>query len=235
MDLGREAERRAAAAVSLLRSSGDLMSGSGRVRAGPRIYRESRETCERRGWTRYPPGAALLDLSRSHYAARLRSALIAGEFESKVRSACAAVVSYTAGMKRVHRAPVQSRGCIMNAMTETAVSTENRYGSDAERWDAVRSRDRAADGLFFFSVRTTGVYCRSSSLLGSRDRDFVPFHSYLSPRLGSAGFRPCLRSPVPMSYHFAQRQAAGDRGSVPLHRPSAGRSSAWITSPTARA
>ena len=92
------AERRAAAAVSLLRWSGDLMSGSGRVRAGRRIYAQvARDLRTGGAGRRYPPGAALLDLSRSHYPARLRSALIAGEFESKTRSACAAVVSYTGG------------------------------------------------------------------------------------------------------------------------------------------
>jgi AraC family transcriptional regulator of adaptative response/methylated-DNA-[protein]-cysteine methyltransferase len=33
---------------------------------------------------------------------------------------------------------------------------------DDARWEAVRRRDRAADGIFFYSVRTTGVYCRPS-------------------------------------------------------------------------
>ena len=34
-------------------------------------------------------------------------------------------------------------------------------GDDA-RWNAVQRRDRAADGTFVYSVRTTGVYCRPS-------------------------------------------------------------------------
>jgi AraC family transcriptional regulator of adaptative response/methylated-DNA-[protein]-cysteine methyltransferase len=33
---------------------------------------------------------------------------------------------------------------------------------DDERWEAVRRRDPAFDGRFFFAVRTTGVYCRPS-------------------------------------------------------------------------
>ena len=36
------------------------------------------------------------------------------------------------------------------------------YSSDAERWDAVQRRDKDADGVFYYSVRTTGVYCRPS-------------------------------------------------------------------------
>lgn len=30
------------------------------------------------------------------------------------------------------------------------------------RWAAIVARDRAADGTFYYSVRTTGVYCRPS-------------------------------------------------------------------------
>jgi methylphosphotriester-DNA--protein-cysteine methyltransferase len=36
------------------------------------------------------------------------------------------------------------------------------YASDDARWAAVQSRDPAADGVFYYSVRTTGVYCRPS-------------------------------------------------------------------------
>ena len=32
--------------------------------------------------------------------------------------------------------------------------------TDARRWRAVTERDPAADGQFFYSVSTTGVYCR---------------------------------------------------------------------------
>ena len=31
--------------------------------------------------------------------------------------------------------------------------------SDEDRWAAVVRRDRRSDGVFYFSVRTTGVYC----------------------------------------------------------------------------
>jgi AraC family transcriptional regulator of adaptative response/methylated-DNA-[protein]-cysteine methyltransferase len=30
---------------------------------------------------------------------------------------------------------------------------------DEDRWRAVVRRDRRSDGVFYFSVRTTGVYC----------------------------------------------------------------------------
>ncbi|MEM1415464.1 MAG: Ada metal-binding domain-containing protein, partial [Myxococcota bacterium] len=34
--------------------------------------------------------------------------------------------------------------------------------SPAARWDAVRTRDDAADGRFVYAVRTTGVFCHPS-------------------------------------------------------------------------
>ena len=34
--------------------------------------------------------------------------------------------------------------------------------ADDIRWQAVIAKDKDADGQFFFSVRTTGVYCRPS-------------------------------------------------------------------------
>ncbi len=43
---------------------------------------------------------------------------------------------------------------------ERGILTEN------ERREAVRARDKTADGLFVYAVRTTGVYCRPSC--GSR-------------------------------------------------------------------
>ena len=36
------------------------------------------------------------------------------------------------------------------------------YASEEARWTAVSRRDRGADGVFCYSVRTTGVYCRPS-------------------------------------------------------------------------
>jgi AraC family transcriptional regulator of adaptative response/methylated-DNA-[protein]-cysteine methyltransferase len=80
------------------------------------------------------------------------------------------------------------------------------FTSDAARWEAVKRRDRAADGVFYYSVRTTGVYCRPSC--GSRQarRENVAFHA--SPAAAEkAGFRPCRRC-RPTQAPLAERQAA---------------------------
>jgi AraC family transcriptional regulator of adaptative response/methylated-DNA-[protein]-cysteine methyltransferase len=64
--------------------------------------------------------------------------------------------------------------------------------SDDRRWDAVRRRDAAADGKFFYSVRTTGVYCRPSCASRPARRENVAFHE-TREAAERAGFRPCKR------------------------------------------
>lgn len=66
------------------------------------------------------------------------------------------------------------------------------YSSDEERWQAVVGRDARADGVFYYSVRTTGVYCRPSCAARLARRENVRF--YVSPAEAErAGFRACKR------------------------------------------
>jgi AraC family transcriptional regulator of adaptative response/methylated-DNA-[protein]-cysteine methyltransferase len=67
-----------------------------------------------------------------------------------------------------------------------------RLANDDDRWAAVRRRDRRADGLFYYSVRTTGVYCRPSCAARPARRENVRFHSTRT-EAERAGFRPCKR------------------------------------------
>jgi AraC family transcriptional regulator of adaptative response/methylated-DNA-[protein]-cysteine methyltransferase len=64
--------------------------------------------------------------------------------------------------------------------------------SDDDRWAAVVRRDPAADGTFFYSVRTTGVYCRPSCASRRARRENVAFHT-TRDAAERAGFRPCKR------------------------------------------
>ena len=60
------------------------------------------------------------------------------------------------------------------------------------RWTAVVARDERADGKFFYSVKTTGVYCRPSCPSRTANPENVVFH--LTPAdAEKAGFRPCRR------------------------------------------
>jgi AraC family transcriptional regulator of adaptative response/methylated-DNA-[protein]-cysteine methyltransferase len=74
---------------------------------------------------------------------------------------------------------------------------EQRSGSvqatiDDPRWQYIVRRDASADGRFFYSVKTTGVYCRPSC--GSRQPrpENVTFHATAADA-ARAGFRPCKR------------------------------------------
>jgi AraC family transcriptional regulator, regulatory protein of adaptative response / methylated-DNA-[protein]-cysteine methyltransferase len=60
------------------------------------------------------------------------------------------------------------------------------------RWAAIMNRSTAADGTFFYSVRTTGVYCRPSCAARAARPENVQFHSTREDA-ERAGFRPCRR------------------------------------------
>jgi AraC family transcriptional regulator, regulatory protein of adaptative response / methylated-DNA-[protein]-cysteine methyltransferase len=60
------------------------------------------------------------------------------------------------------------------------------------RWAAVVARDAKADGVFFYAVRTTGVYCRPScGARTPRPENVAFFHSASDAE--RAGFRACKR------------------------------------------
>ncbi len=63
---------------------------------------------------------------------------------------------------------------------------------DEARWAAVVARDAAFDGSFFYSVATTGVYCRPSCGARRPNRANVRFHDTAADA-EHAGFRPCKR------------------------------------------
>ena len=80
------------------------------------------------------------------------------------------------------------------------------FVSDDARWEALRRRDPAADGAFYYSVRTTGVYCRPSCAARLARRENVGFHLTCADA-ERAGFRPCKRC-RPNEAGLAERHAA---------------------------
>lgn len=63
---------------------------------------------------------------------------------------------------------------------------------DDTRWRAVQSRDARLNGIFFYGVRSTGIYCKPSCPSRRPRREQVVF--FTSPDLAeSSGFRACLR------------------------------------------
>ncbi|WP_233865519.1 bifunctional DNA-binding transcriptional regulator/O6-methylguanine-DNA methyltransferase Ada [Paraburkholderia adhaesiva] len=66
------------------------------------------------------------------------------------------------------------------------------WATDADRWDAVSTRDAHADGAFFYGVRTTGVFCRPSCASRLPRRENVAFFDD-ADAARAAGFRECKR------------------------------------------
>src|SRR5215469_2521923 len=60
------------------------------------------------------------------------------------------------------------------------------------RWLAVVKRQKTADGTFYYSVKTTGVYCRPSCASRLARPENVLFHQTLEDA-ERAGFRACKR------------------------------------------
>lgn len=88
-------------------------------------------------------------------------------------------------------------------MTSMAIE---QFVSDSARWAAVMRRNAAADEQFYYSVSTTGVYCRPSCAARLPRREHVQFYATRA-EAEKAGFRPCKRC-RPDEAPRAERQAA---------------------------
>ncbi len=66
------------------------------------------------------------------------------------------------------------------------------FGTDVQRWGAVENRDPRAEGVFFYAVRTTGIYCHPTCAARLPKRENVVY--FARPEdAENAGFRPCQR------------------------------------------
>lgn len=70
--------------------------------------------------------------------------------------------------------------------------TQAAFTAEAQRWAALAARDPAADGVFYYAVRTMGVYCRPSCPSRPARPENVAFHDTVAAA-EAAGFRPCKR------------------------------------------
>jgi AraC family transcriptional regulator of adaptative response/methylated-DNA-[protein]-cysteine methyltransferase len=89
---------------------------------------------------------------------------------------------------------------------QLAAVTENDV-----RWASVVARDPEADTKFYYSVKTTGVYCRPSCAARLARPENVRFHATCKDA-EAAGFRPCKRckpdQDSPVEQHTAKVAAA---------------------------
>lgn len=61
-----------------------------------------------------------------------------------------------------------------------------------EMWEAVCRNDASYDGMFFYAVKSTGVYCRPSCKSKKPKRENICFFD-TAEQARTAGFRPCKR------------------------------------------
>lgn len=80
-------------------------------------------------------------------------------------------------------------------MTETLAQTPKPISSsvaDDPRWARIVTRDKRADGRLWYSVSTTGVYCRPSCPSRTANPKNIQLHDSLESAKAT-GFRPCRR------------------------------------------
>jgi len=75
---------------------------------------------------------------------------------------------------------------------KTTLSLASPSVADDPRWARIVARDKAADGHFWYSVSTTGVYCRPSCSSRIANPKNVQIHDSLESAKVT-GFRPCRR------------------------------------------
>src|SRR5450432_2027026 len=126
------------------------------------------------------------------------------EFDRKSRISAIVTDAYSGSQQ-----DVSLEGIAMNAISKNAqraAATEND-----PRWAALVVRDARADGSFWYSVATTGVYCRPSCAARLPRPENVHFYRSRA-EAEKAGFRPCKRCkpdrPPLIELHVAQVTAA---------------------------
>ncbi len=68
----------------------------------------------------------------------------------------------------------------------------SQFSNEDQRWNALKERDENADGIFYFAVLTTGVYCKPSCGARLPNRENVSFHDTVTAA-EQCGYRACKR------------------------------------------
>ena len=98
------------------------------------------------------------------------------------------------------------------SMSQNLVNSANSTESDP-RWASVVARDASVDGNFYYSVRSTGVFCKPSCASKLARPENVRFHLTVAAAQ-AAGFRACKRcrpDSAPLSVQHAEKVTAACR------------------------
>jgi AraC family transcriptional regulator of adaptative response/methylated-DNA-[protein]-cysteine methyltransferase len=78
------------------------------------------------------------------------------------------------------------------AASDSSEAAPTAFATAPRRWQAVSTRERAADGHFVYAVKTTGVFCRPSCASRQPRRENVEFFAS-TEQAEAAGYRSCKR------------------------------------------
>jgi AraC family transcriptional regulator, regulatory protein of adaptative response / methylated-DNA-[protein]-cysteine methyltransferase len=94
-----------------------------------------------------------------------------------------------------------------NRKQMAAPSTTTAFDTEAQRWNAVVARDRAADGQFVYAVRSTRIFCHPSCPSRPARQSNVTFYADAT-EAAAAGYRPCKRCRPGLVSRFDQQTSA---------------------------
>ncbi|HEY2447136.1 MAG TPA: bifunctional DNA-binding transcriptional regulator/O6-methylguanine-DNA methyltransferase Ada [Rhizomicrobium sp.] len=98
---------------------------------------------------------------------------------------------WTNGDGKIGRGQLNWHHLIMSKIAKSKKPSTDTV-TDDPRWARVLTRDKHADGRFWYSVSTTGIYCRPSCPSRTANPKNVQLHDTLESARAS-GFRPCKR------------------------------------------
>ena len=81
--------------------------------------------------------------------------------------------------------------------------------TEQEMWEAVQSSDASYDGLFFYAVKTTCIFCRPSCKSKTPKRENLCYFSS-GEEARAAGFRPCKRCRSDLLEYQPMREIAAE-------------------------
>ena len=81
--------------------------------------------------------------------------------------------------------------------------------TEQEMWEAVQRSDASYDGLFFYAVKTTGIFCRPSCKSKPPKRENLCYFAS-GAEARAAGFRPCKRCRSDLLEYQPMREIAAE-------------------------
>lgn len=81
--------------------------------------------------------------------------------------------------------------------------------TEQEMWEAVQHSDAGYDGLFFYAVKTTGIFCRPSCKSKPPKKENLCYFAS-GEEARTAGFRPCKRCRSDLLEYHPMREIAAE-------------------------